>query len=271
MQTSRMDHVIMHNNAEPNPWIACHEPNPVARLRLFCFSYAGGGASTFYSWAKELPSDIETVGIQMPGIETRIMEPPVTSISSVIQELAPALYPKLDRPFSFFGHSLGALISFELTRELLKHYQCQPIRLFVSGNPAPQIPDSYPPIHDLPETEFLEELRHRYNGIPEEILENHDLLQLLLPGLKASHKMYESYHYITGDPINCGITAFGGLQDNTVNDEDIEAWRHQTKGTFALHMIPGNHFFIHSEKEYFLRILFRELTDILSGLNQMDS
>jgi medium-chain acyl-[acyl-carrier-protein] hydrolase len=256
----------MHDNTEANPWLVCYEPNPEARLRLFCFSYAGGGASTFYGWAKQLPLDIETIGIQMPGLETRIMETPITSVSSVVHELVPSIYRTLDRPFAFFGHSLGALISFELTRDLRDQYEVQPVHLFVSGNSAPQIPDSYPPIHDLPEAEFLEQLKHRYNGIPPEVLENAELLELLVRGLRGSIKMDESYHYKTGDPIDCGITAFGGLQDDTVNDEDIEAWCHQTNGAFTRHMIPGNHFFIHSEKEHFLRILSRELTGILLGV-----
>ncbi len=256
----------MRNNSESNSWLICHKPNPMARLRLFCFPYGGGGPSTFYNWPKGLPSDVETIGIQMPGLESRIMEPPIDSISMAVQSLLPEIYFKLDKPFAFFGHSLGALVSFELARAVLDRYSIQPTRLFVSGIRAPHLPIRRSPIYELPEVEFLRELNSLYSGIPEEILQNHDMLRMLLPGLRACLKMSESYRFIGGDPLDCDITAFGGYQDKTARREDLEAWRYHTKGMFTLHMIAGNHFFINSERVYFLRTLSRELTGILSQL-----
>jgi medium-chain acyl-[acyl-carrier-protein] hydrolase len=253
-------------NGESNSWLICHKPNPMARLRLFCFPYGGGGPSTFYNWPKELPSDVETIGIQMPGLESRIMEPPIESISMAVQSLLPEIYFKLDKSFVFLGHSLGSFISFELTRKLRERYSLQPLHMFVAGIHAPQILNWNSPISDLPETDFLEKLQRRYGGIPEEILQNPDILQLVLPGLRASLKMYECYKYIEGDPLDCDITAFGGYQDKTARREDLEAWRHQTKRSFTLHMLPGNHFFINSERVYFLRTLSSKLTGILSQL-----
>jgi medium-chain acyl-[acyl-carrier-protein] hydrolase len=260
-----MNHV-MHNNNESNPWFFFHKPNPMARLRLFCFPYAGGGASIFCTWGKELPSDIETIGIQMPGLESRIKEPPIETISLAVQMLLPEIYSKLDQPFVLFGHSLGAFISLEVARQLRQRYSLQPLHMFVAGVRAPQILNRNPPIHHLPESDFLGKLQGRYGGIPEEVLHDPDILRLLLPGLRAGLKMAECYKYMEGDPLDCDITAFGGYHDKTVNREDLEAWGYQTKGSFALHMFPGNHFFINSEREHFLRTLSAKLMGILSQL-----
>ncbi len=256
----------MRNNAESDSWFICFKSNPAARLRLFCFPYAGGGASSFYTWAKELPPDVEIIAIQMPGLESRLMEPPITKVLLAVQILEHAIYPKLRNPFAFFGHSLGAFISFELTRRLSKQYGLEPVHLFVSGIRAPQIASSNPPMHHLPESAFLAELGRRYSGIQEEILQNPAIMQELLPGLRASFEMYESYKYMTGDLLDCPITAFGGLEDDTVRQADLEAWRYQTKCAFTLRMVPGNHFFIHFERQHFLRTLYNEITRILIGL-----
>ena len=146
-------------------WIAFRKPNPQARLRLFCFPYAGAGASIFRTWPDGLPADVEICPVQYPGRGTRPMETPFTEISSLVRALAQAMLPLVDKPFAFFGHSLGALVAFELAQELRRQSSLQPARLFVSADRAPQIPRRNRPIHALPEGEFLAELR-RLNGIP---------------------------------------------------------------------------------------------------------
>jgi medium-chain acyl-[acyl-carrier-protein] hydrolase len=254
-------------NGESNSWFICYKPNSMAKLRLFCFPYAGGGATSFYPWTHELPSDVEIIGIQMPGQESRFKEPPIKSINLVVKVLANAIYPKLNKHFGFFGHSLGAFISFELTRKLSKQYGLKPHHLFVSGIRAPQIPNSNSSICHLPKDAFLKELNRRYGGINEGIFQDADLLQELLPGLRANFKMYESYKYINDNPLDCPITAFGGLRDYSVSQKDLEAWRHQTKGAFTLYMLPGNHFFIHLERKHFLRTLSNEVSKTLAGIN----
>jgi len=213
-----------------------------------------------------LPSDVEIIGIQMPGLESRFKERPIKSVKLVVKMLACAIHSKLSKPFAFFGHSLGAFISFELTRELGKQFGLKPVHLFVSGIRSPQIPNSKSSIYHFPKDAFLKELNRRYGGIIEEIFQDPDLVQELLPGLRASFRMYESYKYVNGDPLDCPITAFGGLQDNTVARENLEVWRYQTKGTFFLHMVPGDHLFIHSDREHFLPILSDEVKRILMEL-----
>jgi surfactin synthase thioesterase subunit len=239
-------------------WITCHKPIPQARLRLFCFPYAGGGVSIFRAWSDGLPADVEVCPVQLPGRGTRLMEPPFTRLSPLIQALAEALFPLLDKPFAFFGHSLGALVSFELARQLRRQYAVQPVRLFISADRAPQIPNRDPPIHSLPEGEFLVELR-RLNGTPREVLEDEELRQIMLPLLRADFAVYETYGYSTEPPLNCPISAFGGLQDHRVSRGDLEAWRDQTSVSVSLRMFPGDHFFLNTTQASLLGALSQEL------------
>jgi medium-chain acyl-[acyl-carrier-protein] hydrolase len=186
------------------------------------------------------------------------MEPPFTRLSPLIQALAEALFPLLDKPFAFFGHSLGALVSFELARQLRRQYAVQPVRLFISADRAPQIPNRDPPIHSLPEGEFLVELR-RLNGTPREVLEDEELRQIMLALLRADFAIYETYRYSTEPPLNCPISAFGGWQDHRVNRGDLEAWREQTSVSFSLRMFPGDHFFLNTTQRPLLGALSQEL------------
>ena len=240
------------------PWITCRKPSPKARLRVFCFPYAGGGVSIFRAWSDSLPADVEVCPVQLPGRGTRLMEPPFTRLPPLIQALAQALFPLLDKPFAFFGHSLGALVSFELARHLRRQYAAQPVRLFISADRAPQIPNRDPAIHSLPEGEFLVEMC-RLNGTPREVLEDEELRQIMLPLLRADFAVYETYGYSTEPPLNCPISAFGGLQDHRVSRGDLEAWRDQTSVSFSLRMFPGDHFFLNTTLPVLLRVLSQEL------------
>jgi medium-chain acyl-[acyl-carrier-protein] hydrolase len=237
-------------------WISFRKPAPETRLRLFCFPYAGAGALIFRTWSDGLPADVEVCPVQLPGRGTRSSERPFTHLSTLVEALAEALAPLLDKPFAFFGHSLGALVSFELARRVRSRYGVNPSRLFVSAGRAPQIPRRGPAIHTLPEKEFLAELR-RLNGTPSELLEHRELMELMLPLLRADFALFETYVYASEPPLGCPISAFGGLQDRRVQDSDLEAWRTQTSKEFSLQMFPGDHFFL--SQPALLRVLAEEL------------
>jgi len=241
-----------------NNWVTCPKPHPQAKLRLFCFHYAGGRASVFRTWSDSLPQSVEVCAIELPGRGMRLRESPFTQLEPLVQHLPSALLPFLDKPFAFFGHSMGGLVSFELTRLLRREYGVSPVHLFVSGQRAPQVPDPEPPIHTLPESEFLEELR-RFNGTPEAVLENAELMQLLFPTLRADFAVLETYAYTPEIPLDCPITAFGGLQDPEANCDELEAWREQTNAFFVLEMFPGDHFFLHSAEPLLLQCLSQKL------------
>src|ERR1700674_5350722 len=193
--------------AAADSWFPFRKPDPDARLRLFCFPYAGAGALIFRSWSDALPSDVEVCPIQLPGRGTRLMERPFTQLTPLVEVLARALAPLLDMPFAFFGHSLGALVSFELALRIRREYGRHPVRLLVSAARAPQFPHRRSPIHALPEKEFLAELR-RLNGTPGELLDHQELMEIMLPLLRADFAVYETYSYSNETPLNCPISAF---------------------------------------------------------------
>lgn len=242
-------------------WLAYREANPRARLRMFCFPYAGGGASTYRGWGASLPQEVEVCPVQLPGREGRLREPPFTRSEEMIAAIADALTPWLDLPFVFFGHSMGGMIGFELARELRRRGRALPLHLFVSGRRAPQLPARDEPIHDLPEPEFIERLRE-LEGTPEEVLQHAELMKLLIPLLRADFAVNETYEYTEEPQLDIGISAFGGLSDVDVTRDDVEAWGVQTRGRFRMRMMPGGHFFLHNQKDLILESVARDLAEI---------
>jgi len=230
-------------SAISDSWVSGRRPGRTTRLRLFCFPYAGAGASIFRTWSDALPSEVEVCPIQLPGRETRLLERPYARLSPLVQALAEALTPLLDRPFAFFGHSLGSLVSFELARRLRELYGVLPVRLIVSAGPAPQLRRRSTPVHNLPEKEFVAELR-RLNGTPIELLNHAELMEIMLPLLRADFAVYETYEYSLAPALDCPITAFGGSEDRRITQADLAAWSAQTNDSFSLRMFPGDHFFV---------------------------
>lgn len=239
-------------------WFGVFKPNPQARLRLFCFPYAGGGASIYRTWGEQLPPQVEMRPVQLPGRENRMSEPSLTRIEPLVQAVAEALLPYLDLPFAFFGHSMGALVAFELARKLRSAVDLEPLQLFVSGRIAPHHVRSEPPNYNLPEPELIEELR-RLNGTSEEALEHPELMGLMLPLLRADFELVQTYTYAGGAPLGCPVTAFGGAQDTEVSMEELAGWREHTTGDFSLRMFEGGHFFLHAAREQLLQIVSTEL------------
>jgi len=245
-------------------WVVFPNPTTEAQLRLFCFPYAGGGSQVFRRWADYMPPTVELCPVELPGRGSRIMEPYFTRLPPLIEALAEGIVPYLDRPFAFFGHSMGALISFELARRLRRDAREGPVHLFVSGRGAPQLRLDDPPVHALSESELMERLRE-LDGTPEEVLSNTELMRLVLPVLRADFAVCETYVYHAEPPLDCSITAFGGLKDGSVPREALEAWREQTRSFFTLYMFPGNHFFLNEDLPMFLHTLCGALNELVNA------
>jgi medium-chain acyl-[acyl-carrier-protein] hydrolase len=250
--------------SSPSGWLAHHRENPAARLRLFCFPYSGADASLFYRWQESLPPGVEVCPVQLPGRGARLPEPPFTGLAPLIEACGTALRPWFDQPFAFFGHSLGALISFELARWTRKHLGMEPARVFASGCGAPQLPERETAMHHLPDAEFLDALRG-LNGTPEAVLAQPELRELILPILRADFTICETYAYRDEPPLQCPISAYGGLQDPHVGRDRLDAWRAQTTGAFLVRMFPGDHFFINTDRALLMRVLAQELQRIAGG------
>lgn len=245
-----------------NDWIVRTAPNPEAKLRLFCFHYAGGGASIFYHWPRYLPPEVEVCSVLLPGREVRLKESPYTRLEPLVTTIAATLQSYLDRPFAFFGHSMGALVSFEVARHLRRHYHQLPSHLSISAHRAPQLCHPDPTTHTLSDEALLQRLI-TLEGTPKEAIEHLELMRLMLPTIRADFAVCETYAYLPERPLDCPISLFAGIQDPTVPVEDVQAWREQTTNTCRLRLIPGNHFFLHSAQTLLLEILSYDLTQLL--------
>ena len=240
-----------------------YRPRTVPRpdARLFCFPFAGGGAAVFRNWPRMLPPGIEMVAIRPPGRETRIKEPPYGEIVDLAADVAKVLEPLLDRPFALFGHSMGAMVAFELARDL--HARGGGAgHLFVSARRAPTVPEWLPAFSHLPEDEFLAEVRERYGDLAGALVEDPEARRVLLPCLRADVAMVEAHEHKPGPVLECPITAFTGIHDRSVRATDIGAWRTQTSGPFRAVPLPGDHFFLERHGKTVVDIV----TDRMQGM-----
>jgi medium-chain acyl-[acyl-carrier-protein] hydrolase len=250
-----------------NSWITIPRPNPTARLRLFCFPYAGAGASVFFTWPRSLPADVELAAVQLPGREARIGEKPYSDMMELVDRLSRELTPAhMTLPFAFFGHSNGAIMSFELARRLRQDGRPMPRHLFLSGRMAAHVAPRHEPIHALPEPEFSQQLR-RLEGTPEEILQNAEIMDLIRPLLRADFSLAETYVYDPGPPLDVPISAYGGSDDPDVTVDDVYAWREHTTAEFHPKIFPGGHFFLNTDRAALLAHLGHELETVTRSLN----
>ena len=248
-----------------NAWFPAMGKMSGAGARLFCFPYAGGGASVFRGWANKMPSSIAICPVRLPGRENRTTEAPFDRIEPLVEALSKALQPYVEEPFAFFGHSMGAAIAFELARNLRRRNQPAPLGLFVSGARAPQFRLNHSPPPEPSEQEFIEELR-RLEGVPKELLNNKELLGFLLPAIRADSQLCRILTYTPEPPLDCPIHAYVGADDPRLPSEVVEAWREQTTGLFKMQHFPGGHFFLHTSENEFLGALGHDLAQIINTL-----
>lgn len=216
---------------------------PNSKIRVICFHYAGGSPAAFYSWVNNFPNNLELAALQLPGRATRFTEPLLSNMDLVINHVFNEFKKHLDKPYILFGHSVGALIAYELTRKLQNESLPVAKHLIASGSRAPHIPFRRKQISHLSHAAFKNELLN-YNGTPPEVLENEELQNLFFPILRADFSISETYHYYPGKPIPCDITALSGNKDSLVSEDDIQAWQQHTSASFRHISLPGDHFFI---------------------------
>ena len=220
---------------------------PAGALRLFCFPHAGGGGALFHAWAPELPRSIYVVPMRAPRSQPENMAELVAALYGIIQ-------PHLDEPFAFFGHSMGAVVAFEMARLLRRRNRPLPRLLVASGARAPQFRRGHVPPPEPGETEFVEALR-RLEGTPREVLDDPEMLRLILPALREDAAIYRKYVYAEEPPLDCPILAYGGTADPNVLPRHLEAWALETTATFAVRLFPGGHFYLQTHRQRFLKTL----------------
>jgi medium-chain acyl-[acyl-carrier-protein] hydrolase len=180
-------------------------------------------------------------------------------IGAVVDELAPRVAEAGEGRFAIFGHSMGALVAFELARRLRALGGPTPLALLVAGMGAPHCPPSRPPARHLPDDEFIVAV-DRYGGLPAAVLESDELLELVLPALRADFEAAETYRYVPGEPLDVPIVAAAGVEDAFVPDGTLEAWADHTSVGCEARRMPGGHFFLHERPE---------LAEFLAGRLQM--
>jgi medium-chain acyl-[acyl-carrier-protein] hydrolase len=235
-------------------WIVRPNPNEHAGLRLFCVPHVGGSAMIFRTWPQDLPDYVEVCAIELPGRGRRIKEIPFSRLRSLVDALAGSILPYLDRPYALFGHSFGALVCFELARELRNRSAPIPVHLFVSGAKAPQLFVDGSSIHTLPDARLIDKVR-RLGGTPEAVLENEELVSALLPAIRADFEALETYVYSDAPPLRFPILGLGGAADHRVDRASLLAWAKHTTAGFKLEMFPDDHFFIHEGQTQILQTL----------------
>ena len=246
-----------------NPWCVKPKPLPGAKLKLICLPFAGGSSQAYRSWVGLLPSSIELIAIELPGRGTRLNEPLIAHLPTLIPRLAHGLIDELDRPFIIFGHSMGTSIGFELTQFLLKNYNTAPDYLFFSGRSAPHLDDREEPIHQLDDRAFIQKLRS-FEGTPAEVLDHEELMAFMLPIIRADFTMIETHVWDSYPPFNIPLTVFGGLADESARREELMAWKDYTTALFNVRMFPGGHFYIQKSYPTLLQALLRDLSNIIN-------
>lgn len=226
-------------------WFAWGEPGPHAAVRLFCLPYAGGSAAVYRTLRDLAPAHVEVCPLELPGRGRRIGEAPATRAGALAARIAAGLRPYADRPFALFGHSMGGLLAFEVARALRRTGAPQPVRLFVSGAAAPDVPRARPAVHLQSDDEVVAELRW-LGGTPPEMLDDAELMQFMLPTLRADFAILETYAYRDEPPLDVPITVFGGTSDPLVPATGLHHWRRHTSAGSRLQLLPGEHFFVHT-------------------------
>ena len=233
------------------------------RRRLFCLPFAGGGVAPYRAWAPLLPVDVELAAVQLPGRESRMRERSFDAIAPLVEAvhevIAPVLAASPEMPYALFGHSMGALVAFELACALGRAAEAGALRapdaLFVSARRAPDEPDHVPPVHHLPEAVFLDALQERYGAIPDAVRQEPELLALLVPALRADIGAIETYAYTPGRIVACAVAAYGGTEDRHPVPAQLAGWQRVCAQPVRVRTFPGDHFYLTTQREALVRDL----------------
>lgn len=238
-------------------WLRCDQERPAAQARLVCFPHAGGTARFYRNWPGEFSNKVEVRSVQYPGHEDRIREETVCEMSLLADMAAEAVAPLMDRPLALFGHSLGAVVAYEVARRLADIRPDFLACLFVSGREAP-VPARRQVKHLADDDTLWGELR-RLGGTDSAILDHAGWRSLLLPVLRSDYQLDETYRYRPGPKLDCQVVACMGDSDPETDSVRSAAWGELTSGQFDLRTFPGDHFYLVPRRAEVTRMIARYL------------
>lgn len=215
-------------------------------LTLYCLPYAGGNAATYRGWGALLGPRIECVALDLPGHGRLRATPALADWPALIDALLANLDPLPTRPFAFFGHSMGALVAFELARALRRERLPLPQTIVVSGRRAPTVPNNEPPLHVLSDPDFVEALVRRYDAIPKVIRDEPDLMALFIPVMKADFATFETHVHRDEPPLECALSIYGGRDDPQTRQ--MTGWTDLFDGPVATRLFDGGHFYLADQR-----------------------
>jgi surfactin synthase thioesterase subunit len=267
------------SRVEGDGWLVIPQPNPLAKVRLFCFPYAGGNAAVYRPWVEMLRPDIELVAIDPPGRAARVHERAIDDFDRFFDALLPVMARFTDRPMAFYGHCLGGITLYEAARRLRAQRGFELRHVFVSSSRAPRrllrvgrfeedllarlltLPryDPFTPAHDQTDEVFTELIRRFNIGASEEFLANEELKRLLMPAIRAEFRMASRYKFRADAAWDTPVTCFVGAEDPYVTREDALAWSECTRSSFKLHLREGDHFLVVDDREFIVDAINREL------------
>lgn len=227
-------------------WFVNPKPRKNALLRIFCFPYAGGSAATYHTWSELLPDEIEVIALQLPGRTSRIFEKPHHSMNSLVEELSSFEGDLTSKPYLLFGHSMGSLIAFELASKFQQVGLRPPEHLIASACRAPHLPRKKRGFQNCSDEELIHEL-YELNGTAKEILANKELMDLMIPTLRADMKIASEY-VASKAPLTCPVSVFGGSDDPYVSLDELQHWSDLSTQAVEVFEIAGNHFFLESNR-----------------------
>ncbi|MDO0923997.1 alpha/beta fold hydrolase [Streptomyces sp. TG1A-8] len=228
--------------SDPGAWLRRFRPAPDAAVQLVCFPHAGGAASYYMPVAAALAPRIDVVAVQYPGRQDRRHEPFVEDIGVLADHIHAALVTCADRPMAFFGHSMGAVTAFEVAMRLERSHGTGPVRLFVSGRRAPGT-RRQEAVHLRTDEGILAELR-ALSGTNEQLLQDDEMVQMIMPAIRADYRAIESYRGSEGDVVRCPVTVLVGTEDPQVTPDEARLWSSHTTGPFDYREFSGGHFYL---------------------------
>jgi surfactin synthase thioesterase subunit len=242
-------------------WLVVHQARQGPAVRVVCLPHAGGSASYFPWLRKALPPEAELVCVQYPGRQERRHEAAVEDVPAMVSLIAEALAGLDEVPTVLYGHSLGALLAFELAR-WSQRQGIPPLGLIVSGRRAPGVRPSSGQ-RDLDDVALASRMRE-LGGVDAAVLDDPDLRELVLPVIRADHRLAESYRYRPGPRLSCPVTVLTGRSDPVVSAADAQAWQRHTSAEFCLHTVAGGHFFISDHRDAVIGLVRTAVTGLLA-------